>query len=164
MFSLYVTKDLALKLLGEFRNFSLRLTPAKNIFNQKEMGKGRGNSCHTSNIAAVTLENYYLESQEYQSFLVTVEENWIGCPADHKWKLVVNYLFGTQLCLVAFENGIRCHSFWPTHSINVMVEGKSKRKAGKNPPRKEMEYRGFPDVNRIGRPKAVTSIPMLLGY
>ena len=27
-----------------------------------------------------------------------------------------------------------------------------------------MGYRVFPDVNRIGRPKAVTSIPILLGH
>ena len=32
---------------------------------------------------------------------------------------------------------------------------------GKNPPRKEIGYRVFPDV---GRPKAVTSIPILLGH
>ena len=35
---------------------------------------------------------------------------------------------------------------------------------GKEPLRKEMGYRVFPDINRIGRPKAVTSIPILLGY
>ena len=27
-----------------------------------------------------------------------------------------------------------------------------------------MGYRVFPDVNRIGRPKAVTTIPILLGH
>ncbi len=31
-------------------------------------------------------------------------------------------------------------------------------------PRKEMGYKLFPDVNRIGMPKAVTSIPILLGH
>ena len=35
---------------------------------------------------------------------------------------------------------------------------------GKKSPRKEMGYMIFPDVNRIGRPKAVTSIPILLGH
>ena len=35
---------------------------------------------------------------------------------------------------------------------------------GKKPPRKEIGYRVFPDANRIGRPKAVTSIPILLGH
>ena len=35
---------------------------------------------------------------------------------------------------------------------------------GKKTPRKEMGYRVFPDVNRIARPKAVTSIPILLGH
>ena len=39
-----------------------------------------------------------------------------------------------------------------------------KRKGGKKPPRKEIVYRVFPDVNRIGRPNAVTSIPILLGH
>ena len=38
------------------------------------------------------------------------------------------------------------------------------REGGKKPPRKEMGYRVFPDVNRIGRPKVVTSIPILLGH
>ena len=41
--------------------------------------------------------------------------------------------------------------------------GKRKER-GKKPPRKEMRYRVFPDVNRIGRPKAVTYIPILLGH
>ena len=38
-----------------------------------------------------------------------------------------------------------------------IVEGKIKGR-GENP-RKEMGYRVFPDFNRIGRPKAVSSIP-----
>ena len=37
------------------------------------------------------------------------------------------------------------------------------REGGKKPFRKEMGYRIFPDVYRIGRPKAVTSIPIFLG-
>ena len=32
------------------------------------------------------------------------------------------------------------------------------------PSRKEMGYRVFPDVNRIGRLKAMTFIPILLGH
>ena len=44
--------------------------------------------------------------------------------------------------------------------IDVIVEG---MEGGKKPRRKEMGYRVFPDVNRISRPKAVTSIPILLG-
>ena len=39
-----------------------------------------------------------------------------------------------------------------------------KRERGKKPPRKELGYRIFPDVNRIGRPKAITSILILLGH
>ena len=34
--------------------------------------------------------------------------------------------------------------------FDVKVEGK--REGGKKPPRKEMGYSLFPDVNRIGRP------------
>ena len=60
-----------------------------------------------------------------------------------------------------YENGDKCHHFWSTYSNDVVVEGK--REGGKKPPRKEMGYKVFPNVNRIGRPKAVTSIPILLG-
>ena len=42
-----------------------------------------------------------------------------------------------------------------------MMEERKER--GKETPRKETGYRAFPDVNRIGRPKGVTSIPILLG-
>ena len=35
---------------------------------------------------------------------------------------------------------------------------------GKKPLRKEMGYRVFPDVIRIGRPEALKSIPILLGH
>ena len=59
-----------------------------------------------------------------------------------------------------YANPDRCHSFWPTYSIDVILEGKRK---GKKPLRKEMGYGVFPDVNRIGRSKEVTSIPILLG-
>ena len=52
---------------------------------------------------------------------------------------------------------------WPTYSIGVIVEGKSKEREGK-PHKKEMGYRVFYDVNKIGRPKAVTSIPILLRH
>ena len=38
------------------------------------------------------------------------------------------------------------------------------REGGKISPKKDMEYRVFPDVKRIGKPKAVTSIPILLGH
>ena len=41
---------------------------------------------------------------------------------------------------------------------------KEKGKEGKKPPRKEMRYRVFSDVNGIGRPKTVISIPFLLGH
>ena len=34
----------------------------------------------------------------------------------------------------------------------------------KKPPRKEMGYKLFPDVNRTGRPKPVTSIPIFLRH
>ena len=44
-----------------------------------------------------------------------------------------------------------------------MVEDREKE-GGKKSHRKEMGYRLFPDVNRIGRPKAVPSIPILLGH
>ncbi len=47
--------------------------------------------------------------------------------------------------------------------IDVLVEGKRKGRE-KKPPRKEMGYRAFPKVKRIGRPKAVTSILILLGH
>ena len=56
-----------------------------------------------------------------------------------------------------------CHRFWPTYSFDVIVEGKRKGR-GKETPRKEMGYWVFPDVNRVGRPKAVTFIPILLGH
>ena len=38
------------------------------------------------------------------------------------------------------------------------------REGGKNPPRKKMGYRVFPDVNSIGWPKVATSIPIFLGH
>ena len=38
------------------------------------------------------------------------------------------------------------------------------REEGKKPHRKDIGYRVFPDINRIGRPKAVTYIPILLGH
>ena len=60
----------------------VRLQAIENIPTKKYILTKRNSSCYTSNITAVTLENYYLESQEYQSFLATVEENWKGCPAD----------------------------------------------------------------------------------
>ena len=44
-------------------------------------------------------------------------------------------------------------------SVDIIVKRKGR---GKKPPRKELSYRVFPDVNRIGRPKAV--IPILLGH
>ena len=48
------------------------------------------------------------------------------------------------------------HLFYWRHT-----RGKEKeREGGKKPPRKDAGY----DVNRIGRPKAVTSIPILLGH
>ena len=50
----------------------------------------------------------------------------------------------------------RCHNFWPTYSIDVIVGGKQKGIVKES-------YRVFPDVNRTGRPKAVTSIPIFLG-
>ena len=56
-----------------------------------------------------------------------------------------------------------CHRFWPTHSIDVIVEGKIKGR-GKETHRKGMEYREFPDVNRIGRTKAMTYISIFLGH
>ena len=70
-----------------------------------------------------------------------------------------------QLCLVTQVNGDRCHSFWPTYSINVIIEGKRKGKWKETPaPRIQMGYRVFSDAHRIGKPKAVTSIPILLGH
>ena len=42
----------------------------------------------------------------------------------------------------------KCHCFWPTYSIDVIVEGKE-REGGKKPPRKEIGYRVFPDVNKL---------------
>ena len=51
----------------------------------------------------------------------------------------------------------------PTYLFDVIADGKRKER-GKETPRKEMGYRVFPDVNRIGRPKAVTSIPIFLGH
>ena len=68
------------------------------------------------------------------------------------------------------ENGDRCHRFWPTYSIDIIVEGKRKvrgKEIGKrerNPPEKRIGYRVIPDVNKIGRPKAVTSFPILLRH
>ena len=50
----------------------------------------------------------------------------------------------------ALENGDRCQSFLPTPFFDVKVEGK--RVGGMKPPRKEMGYSSFPDVNRISRP------------
>ena len=41
--------------------------------------------------------------------------------------------------------------------------GKEKGKGGKKPPKKEIRCRVFSDVNRIGRPKAVSSFPIFLG-
>ena len=38
------------------------------------------------------------------------------------------------------------------------------REGGKKPPRKEMGFRIFPDVNRKGRLKAVTYIPIFQGH
>ena len=69
-----------------------------------------------------------------------------------------------QLCLVPQENVDRCHRFQPTYSIDVIAEGKRKGR-GEKPPRKEMMgYRVFCYINRIGRPKAVTFIPIFLGH
>ena len=45
--------------------------------------------------------------------------------------------------------------FCPTYSIDVIVEGKIKGR-GKKPLRKDLGYKEFPDVNRIGKPKTVT--------
>ena len=44
-----------------------------------------------------------------------------------------------------------------------VLEGNRKGR-GIEPSRKKMASRVFPDVNEIGRPKAVTSIPILLGH
>ena len=66
-----------------------------------------------------------------------------------------------QLCLVPQENGDRCHCFWPTYSIAVK-QREREGEGGKKPPRKEIRYRVFPGINRIGRRKSVTSIHILL--
>ena len=57
----------------------------------------------------------------------------------------------------------RYHSLWPIYSIDVIEEGKRKGR-GKVTPRKKVVYRVFPDVIRIGKPKAVTYIPILQGH
>ena len=51
----------------------------------------------------------------------------------------------------------------PIYLFDVIADGKRKGR-GKETPRKERGYRVFPDVNRISRLKAVTSIPVLLGH
>ena len=49
---------------------------------------------------------------------------------------------------------------------NVLTSYKRKREreCGKKPPRKDIGYNVLPDVKRIGRLKAVTSIPILQVY
>ena len=60
------------------------------------------------------------------------------------------------------KNWDRCLRFCPTYSIDVIVEGKRKRR-GKETPRKEIGYRVCPDVNRIGRPNTMISILIFPG-
>ena len=66
------------------------------------------------------------------------------------------------MCLEPEEHENGYHRFWQTYFIDV-IDGKRKGR-GKKPPRKDMGHRVFSDVNGIGRPKAVKSIPILLGH
>ena len=52
-----------------------------------------------------------------------------------------------KLCLVPWENGDRCHSFWPTYSIDVIVKEKIKGR-GK-------EFTKVPKVSKLNNKKTI---------
>ncbi len=59
--------------------------------------------------------------------------------------------------------GIDVTIFGPTYSIDVIVKRKRKGKGKRNPLEKKVVIGYLIRYNLIGRPKAVTSIPILLG-
>ena len=105
------------------------------------------------------MENYiifYLFSQNLIDFLL-FSENYASF-YQHLYLITIS-AYSCSCVQCPKKIGIDVTAF----DLPILLTSQQRERIGKGE-RKEMGYKIFPDVTRIGRPKAVTFIPILLGH